>query len=144
MNATGYALDLMRKNYENVGFIPAPRMAQYEERGQLWLQFDNGDPCGYLVFGNGWPSLKIYQCVIQTDARRLAHATTLVDRLIELGQSHSMRSIDLRCADDLEANIVWKAMGFRLVSRLPANNRRKRHINAWSRPIADLLWGLSP
>ena len=61
-NAVKYAADLMRKNYEAVGFLPIPRLLGYAKAGQLWLQYENDEPCGYLAFGNGWPVLKVYQC----------------------------------------------------------------------------------
>src|SRR5690242_15372348 len=81
-----YVRDLMEKNYEAVGFIPLPRLEDYAQRGQILVQYENDEPCGYLAFGNGWPVLKVYQCCIQVDARRAAQATALVDKLISIAR----------------------------------------------------------
>jgi hypothetical protein len=81
-----YVRDLMEKNYEAVGFIPLPRLEDYALRGQILVQHENDEPCGYLAFGNGWPVLKVYQCCIQVDARRAAQATVLVDKLISIAR----------------------------------------------------------
>lgn len=102
-----YVRDLMEKNYEAVGFIPNPRLDQYAGRGQILVQYENGDPCGYLAFGNGWPVLKVYQCCIQVDARRVAQATGLVKRLIDIARQRNCAAISLWCADDLESNGFW-------------------------------------
>lgn len=78
-----YVVSLMEKNYEAVGFIPRPRLSYYAERGQLLMETENQDLCGYLVFGAGFPKLRIYQACIQYDARRREHGLNLVKRLIQ-------------------------------------------------------------
>jgi len=129
--AVKYAESLMRSNYEAVGFLPTPRLSAYHDAGQLWLQCENDDPCGYLIYGNGWPVLKVYQCCIQVDARRREHAAALVRRLIGLGEARNCSSISLWCADDLDANDFWRAMGFALVGQRDNGNRRGRLHNHW-------------
>lgn len=128
---TSYVRDLMEKNYEAVGFIPTPRLEQYVERGQILLQTENDEPCGYLAFGNGWPVLKVYQCCIQYDARRLDHATSLVARLIEVARLRGCTAISLWCADDLDANSFWRASGFQFGGQRDGGARRGRKHNRW-------------
>lgn len=132
-----YVRDLMAKNYEAVGFLPTPRLERYAERGQVLLQTENDDPCGYLVFGNGWPTLKVYQCCIQYDARRLDHATDLVNRLIREAHARGCSSISLWCADDLEANSFWAAAGFHFAGKRNNHNRRGRLHNRWVLTLAN-------
>lgn len=134
-----YAECLMRKNYDAVGFLPRPRLEWYAERGQLWLQYENGEPCGYLVFGNGWPVLRVYQCCIQTDARRAHQAADLVRRLITWATARTCSAIMLWCADDLEANFFWRAMGFVRHATRDNGNRRGRLHNGWVYWITDLF-----
>ena len=142
--AVKYAADLMRKNYEAVGFLPVPRLLEYAKAGQLWLQYENDEPCGYLAFGNGWPVLKVYQCCIQTDARRAEHAATLIRALIQVGQDRGCLSISLWCAEDLESNLFWRAMGFRQVATRDNGNRRGRlHIGWEYRLENDLFAGIA-
>ncbi len=129
--AIPYICDLMAKNYEAVGFLPRPRLEEYVRRGQVLLQTENDEPCGYLAFGNGWPSLKVYQCCIQYDARRLDHATDLVLRLIAVARERGCTSISLWCADDLDANSFWRAAGFKFGGQRDNGNRRGRKHNHW-------------
>lgn len=129
--AVRYVRDLMEKNYDAVGFIPQPKLERYAQRGQLLVQTENDEPCGYLAFGNGWPVLKVYQCCIQYDARRIAHATALVKRLIATAQARSCTAISLWCADDLEANGFWRAMGFEFAGQREGGAKRGRKHNLW-------------
>jgi ribosomal protein S18 acetylase RimI-like enzyme len=126
-----YVRDLMEKNYEAVGFIPLPRLEDYAQRGQILVQHENDEPCGYLAFGNGWPVLKVYQCCIQVDARRAAQATILVNKLIDIARKRNCIAISLWCADDLESNGFWQAMGFHFGGTRDNGNRRGRLHNKW-------------
>jgi GNAT superfamily N-acetyltransferase len=127
-----YVRDLMEKNYEAVGFIPLPRLEDYAERGQILVQYENDDPCGYLAYGNGWPVLKVYQCCIQVDARRAAQATVLVNRLIDIARERNCIAISLWCADDLESNGFWQAMGFHFGGKREGGQKRGRMHNKWT------------
>lgn len=134
-----YVRDLMAKNYEAVGFLPLPRLEEYAQRGQILLQTENDTPCGYLAFGNGWPTLKVYQCCIQYDARRLDHASDLVNRLVAIARQRGCTAISLWCADDLEANSFWRASGFQFGGQRDVGNRRGRKHNAWWLRVPNAL-----
>jgi len=136
-----YVSSLMAKNYEAVGFIPEPRLEHYFQRGQVLLQTENDDPCGYLVFGNGWPRLRVYQCCVQIDARRLDHATELIRRLVNEAYRRHCTSISLWCADDLAANAFWKAAGFEFVGQRDNHNRRGRKHNGWLLRLPNSIQG---
>jgi ribosomal protein S18 acetylase RimI-like enzyme len=127
-----YVRDLMEKNYEAVGFIPLPALEQYVQRGQVLMQYENDEPCGYLAFGNGWPVLKVYQCCIQVDARRAAQASALVLRLIDIARERNCVAISLWCADDLESNSFWQAMGFHFGGQREGGAKRGRKHNKWT------------
>jgi ribosomal protein S18 acetylase RimI-like enzyme len=126
-----YVIDLMEKNYEAVGFLPSPRIAAYFESDQVLIQRENGEPCGYLIFGGGCPVLKVYQCCIQVDARRREGGAALVNTLIERARKRGCCSIVLHCADDLESNGFWQAMGFHFAGTRDNGNRRGRLHNRW-------------
>lgn len=143
-----YAESLMRQNYEAVGFIPRPRMEQYALRGQLLVETENGDPCGYLVFGaEAWPYMRVYQAVIQYDARRREHGLALVARLVAIGRERGAAAISLWCADGLEANDFWKSVGFRFAGKRDGSKtfrgrvgvRGRRH-NRWLLTLAPGLF----
>lgn len=126
-----YVLELARKNTEALGFIPAPKLEQYAAAGQLWMAYENDDPCGYLVFGAGWPVLRIYQACIQYDARRREHGLALLRRLIAYAIAHGYEAISCWCADDLEANAFWQAAGFVWAGQREGGRRRGSKHNRW-------------
>lgn len=126
-----YIEHLARSNYEAIGFIPRPKLAEYAARGQILMAEENDESAGFLVFGAGWPTLRIYQACIQYDARRREHGASLVARLITEAQRRGCHLISLWCADDLPANEFWQALGFRKVGTRPGGKARGRLHNQW-------------
>ena len=134
-----YCVQLHRANTNTLGFIPRPRLEQYAHAGQILLETENGDPCGFLVYGAGYPTLRVYQACIQYDARRRRHGFNLVKRLIQVGIARNAEGIALRCADGLEANDFWAAAGFIHVATTAGGKRRNRNIRAWYMPLWPVL-----
>lgn len=132
-----YVESLMRKNYEAVGFLPMSVVERYLDAGQLWFQYENNEPCGYLLFGNGWPTCRVFQCCIQVDARRQHAASTLVGGLVKKAEAEGYSSISLRCADDLESNKFWRAFGFSFVGQSQGGRARGRMLNKWVLRLTD-------
>jgi GNAT superfamily N-acetyltransferase len=130
-NQLQYIQDLSRKHYEEIGFLPRPRLEQYVESGQVFMEHENGDPCGFLVWGSGFPVLRIYQACIQYDAQRRQHGYALVRRLIEKADAGGYECISLWCADDLDANDFWKSCGFQWSGIRDGGVRRGRKHNRW-------------
>ena len=138
-----YVESLSRKHFDQIGFIPRPRLEQYAERGQLWSAQENGEPCGFMVWGAGWPVLRVYQVCIQYDSRRREHGFRLVRRLIEKADREGYEAISCYVADDIDANDFWRAAGFTHRGQRPGGRRRGRRLNHWvmnmPRPIQRLL-----
>jgi ribosomal protein S18 acetylase RimI-like enzyme len=133
-----YAEELHKKNSDALGFIPRSRLESYERNGQILIQKEGGDECGYLIFGKGWPYLRIYQACIDYDVRRQKHGFSLVSKLVkEAGKRHE--KILLRCRENLEANIFWEAAGFSLLRSEPGGKRRNKNINVWQLDIKNPL-----
>lgn len=132
-----YVDSLMRKNSEALGFLPLSALDKYAAAGNVWLQYENDEPCGYLVFGYGYPVCKVVQCCIQADARRRDGASRLIEALVSRCNAAGYSAISLRCADDLEANGFWQAMGFVFTGQELGGQRRGRRINRWVLPLLD-------
>lgn len=130
---------LARRNSEALSFIPRPKLEHYAAAGQILTAQENGDPCGFLIYGNGYPTLRVYQACIQYDARRQDHGLALVQRLVKIATAKGAEGISLKCADDLEANRFWAAAGFRLVGKLPGGQRRRRTLNVYYLPLWPTL-----
>jgi GNAT superfamily N-acetyltransferase len=136
--AVGYADDLARKNSEALSFIPRPQIEQYARDGQLWIATENDEPCGFLIFGNGWPQTRIYQACIQYDARRREHGMALVAALADKARSFGCSDIRLWCADDLDSNDFWRAAGFEYCASRRGGRRRGRVHNLWALRLLEL------
>ena len=132
-----FVVALSKRHYEEIGFLPKPRLEQYRDSGQLWMQDENGEPCGFLVWGNGWPVLRVYQVCIQYDAQRREHGMALVGRLIRKAETEGYERISAWVADDIPANDFWFAMGFRIYGQRAGGKSRGRQHNAWVYWCAD-------
>lgn len=138
-----YVVKLGRKDFEAIGFLPKPRLEAYHASGQIYVQHENDELCGFLVFGSGWPVLCIYQACIQYDARRREHGASLVARLEANATERGYAAVSLWCAEELEANAFWKGCGFSHIDTKPGGVRRGRLLNRWekhlSRPLQPML-----
>jgi ribosomal protein S18 acetylase RimI-like enzyme len=126
-----YADHLAQENSEALSYIPSPRLEEYARNGQILMAHENGEPCGFLIWGAGWPVMRVYQACIQYDARRREHGYTLVKRLLAIAEKRGVDSIMLRCANDLDSNEFWKAAGFTFAGQVPGGERRGRMLNIW-------------
>ena len=126
-----YVTDLARRHYEEIGFLPSPRLAEYHASGQLWIANENAEPCGFLVWGNGWPVLRVYQVCIQYDAQRRLHGAQLIGRLINKAEAEGYDRISCWVADDIPANDFWQAMGFVKMAEREGGKKRGRKHNGW-------------
>lgn len=129
--AVRYADDLARKNSEALSFIPTPKIAEYAERDQLVIATENDEPCGFLIYGAGWPQTRIYQACIQYDARRREHGMALVAQVAAQARTAGCSDVRLWCADDLDSNEFWRSSGFEYVASRRGGRRRGRTHNLW-------------
>lgn len=141
-----YVIDLSRKHYTEIGFLPAPRLEEYKAKGQLWMAQENDEFCGFMVWGKGWPILRVYQVCIQYDAQRREHGIALVRRLIQKADTEGYEAISCYVADDIQANDFWRAVGFQCVGQRDVKNTRGRLHNHWvmrmPRPLQARLFEL--
>lgn len=126
-----YVVDLARRNTDAIGFIPRPKLEKYEQAGQILTGYENDEPCGFLVYGNGYPLLRVYQACIQYDARRREHGFALVRDLETRAAHRGVEAISLWCASDLEASEFWRAAGFERVGTKLGGARRARSLSCW-------------
>lgn len=129
--AQKYVIDLAKKHTNELGFIPSPRIKEYIKKRRVYMEFENGEPCGYLIRGPFKPVTKIYQTCIQYDAQRRRHGFALLGRLIRDATRAGVGVISLFCADDLEANKFWKQAGFTFAGKRQGGESRDRMHNRW-------------
>ena len=129
LNDLPYVISLSKKESGSLGFIP--KMA-YESaitgiktgdrwsnvcNDKLFIIVCNGDLVGFCLCSFGLPQAnmrigKIAQICIQTDARKLLRGKLLLDAVMEYGSKFFTFRWQCGCAEDLESNIFWNAMGW--------------------------------
>ena len=86
----------------------------------------------FLSFGNAQGNVmtrtgKIAQICLQADARMLQRGGVLLDAIVAQGEKVYTYNWSCGCADDLESNIFWQAMGWTKVGQ----RRGISHKNTW-------------
>ena len=158
-----YIISLSKKESVSLGFIP--KMA-YEaaitgiKLGDRWSNVCNdklfviecnGDLVGFCLASFGIPNAiskkgKIAQICLQTDARKLLRGRLLLDTVVDYGKTQGTMAFSAGCADDLESNIFWKAMGWICIAqRMGISHKNtwkqtsKRVINVYRYDPSDFL-----
>jgi hypothetical protein len=133
--------DTMKTETSALGFIPDSTLYLRIVQPGLYLiqRDDRHRRIGYLLHGplHAGKPLYVYQVLIQTDKRRIKHATHLLQQLRSRATLAECPEIRLRCATHLEANAFWRASGFRLDAITPGGLKRHRQIAHYSLALPD-------
>ena len=115
-----------------LGFIPAGAYRDAAHQGKLWVavvKTDRGEEyAGHLLFGGGFPRLRIFQIVVKAPWRRCGIGSILLSRLTREAESWNYMTISARVADDLAANAFWSRHRFEIVATRPGGATSDRHI----------------
>ena len=139
MSLSLYADHLHRKNSEYLGFIPRIRLDDYAERGQIIPEYENGALCGYLIWGIGWPWMRIYQACVEYDVRWLGHGKSLVDRAVDIAEQNKCSMITLGCRESNDAVKFWSMLDFQILGIRPGGKRRNKKIIQFYLPVDGQL-----
>lgn len=124
-----YIISLSNKESRALGFIPKvayesailgkkPSVHRWSDicNDKIFLCKENNDPVGFLMMSYG-KTAKINQICIQEDARLFERGKALLKAAIAHGNSIGIFNYACGCADDLESNSFWLAMGFDFVGQ---------------------------
>jgi len=135
MSIEATIITLMRQNSNALGFIPHTQLKRRWIDRQLYvpIQPRGTGARGYLLHGPPKPGrpLSIHQICVDQDYRLNYHASAALNTLIQRANQHQASLIRLRCASDLEANLFWLSVGFRLVATNRGGKARGRQINEY-------------
>jgi len=129
-----YAGNLHKKNSEYLGFIPQSRIDWYQDRGQIIPEYENNELCGYLIWGIGWPWMRIYQACVEYELRWLGHGRGLVDKALRIARKNKCAAITLGCRESNAAVTFWSMLGFVILGERVGGKRRGAKI------IQFVLW----
>jgi hypothetical protein len=117
-------IDSLRKKEGNaLGFIPK---AVYEgilgrcnadgrnrwRYSDILVTVDNRDLTGFCLVSYSGDMAKIFQIVVQQDARRWHRALMMAEEVERQALEHGKRGVTCRVAFDLESNWFWRAIGY--------------------------------
>jgi hypothetical protein len=140
-----YVVDLSKKESHCLGFIPK---VAYEaaitgvKKGKRWSDVCNdrlfiiecnGDLVGFCLASFGRLNAKnrvgkVAQIVLQSDARKISRGRLLLDAVTKYAlEMHGVNIFDCGCAEDLESNLFWQAMGWVRIGE----RKGISHTNTW-------------
>ena len=124
-----YIESLSKKESKSIGFIPKiayesaitekkPSIHRWSDtcNDRIWLCKENDEPVGFIMMSYGRVA-KVNQICIQPDARLLERGKALLQAGVIHGIDKGIYDFGCGCADDLESNIFWNAMGWNKVGQ---------------------------
>lgn len=136
---------LTKANSNQLGFIPFSRIEEQERKGLVFHQYDNDTWMGFLVVGSikAGGVTHIWQECIDKTARGHGSGTRLFFQLLERCKKSYVHEIVLRCREDLESNLFWKALGFEFVKAIDQQNARGKLINIYRMTVTPNLFQMA-
>jgi len=118
-----------------LGWLPRKVYDIRHDEGQIYVCHNNGDHVGHCMWAITDRVAKIYMTWVRPDARMILHGRALVEAIEQAAAKRGCRLISLWCAEDLAANIFWRAIGFTNCGwRFGRGKKPRRHI-LWRRDI---------
>ena len=119
-----------------VGYLPLVALEKKIKQGQVWVSLERGQPAGYVLGASGYKRRDdvaiIYQSAIDYSAQRRLLGTLLVECWAASLPS-AVNQICLWCAQDIDANLFWRSLGFQAIAwRAGSISKGRVHIY-WSR-----------
>lgn len=120
-----------------IGWLPTSAFDARAEQDDISVIYRNGDLVGWAMHS---PSLaraveKIYQIWVRPDARTIEHGRALVNRICNRAKSTNCVELEAWVAEDLAANLFWRAIGFTATNWRYGRGERGRRHTRWVAPI---------
>lgn len=137
------------ENRDALGFLPVTAYGEAALKGRLWVAVASDAPastafCGYLLFGDRFPRLRVFQVYVRSGFRKSGIARSLIEKLKAYGEGHDYLTISARVASELAANSFWKSLGFRVAGQ-SLGGKKGRTINRYALPLdVPSLFGQQP
>lgn len=138
-----FVRQLARQERESIGHVPWSHYERMAPKDRFLLIHCNGQPAGFCLWHHAKKSkrtiIRVHQIAIVRDARRWRNATELITRVIQLPDNLTAETITLRCAEELPANLFWRALGFEVKAALNPPNKRNRSLFVWEASTMGVL-----
>jgi N-acetylglutamate synthase-like GNAT family acetyltransferase len=127
----------LQKVWSNaVGFLTRQAIRAKIARGQGVLIAEGGQEAGYLLHSSGRDGvLCCSQVAVSRELLRTELGTELVHELERRAVERGLNVIRLRCREELEANLFWKAVGFETTAVIGRGSARGFRIVEWTKAV---------
>ena len=129
-----------KKGTNEIGFLPTEALERYIEKGWINLCENNGDRIGFSVLQWSASTGRILQLWLIADARRAAAGLALLAVAKHKAAALFTQRLSCWCAEDLEANAFWQAVGFDATGTRKGGEARKRKQIKYEFDALPLLW----
>lgn len=118
-------IKLASQNKATLGFLPDEAFRSQ----RLLVAIQDGCCIGYLLWRRSKDKATITHLCVADASRGNGCAAALVNQLIE--ETKQLRSIDLRCRRDYEANNLWRKLGFVAHSEITGRSLQGHLLTCW-------------
>lgn len=133
--AVAFAVSASRVDAYCIGWLPTKAYHDAQQTNRLIFCWNNNDLVGFVLWGTPIGRIQIYQVWVRRDARMIVHGRSLVDAVCSIGRAITAHELLLWCAEDLEANLFWAALGFeKRTWRHGTGKSRRRHV-MWTQDL---------
>jgi hypothetical protein len=134
-DASRFLDHLQRQHSYALGFLTHVAIAEAIARGRVLRAYENGDPAGYMIHGSIKPNTRILQICVANDARRIQHATAMIEALKVICSGPMVEMLSCHCAEDLDSNAFWQSLGFAKTGQRLKSKTGRRWQNRYELPL---------
>ena len=122
--------DLMKRNSQTLGFLPAEALNDYLRKGRVIGAKDESDRLiAYLLYAPRQSSFRIVQLCVSQESRSQGIARKLLEEL--KGAATTQSAITLNCRRDFPAHQMWPKLGFVPIGEKPGRSAARLPLTMW-------------
>ena len=132
-----YVRDLQKQWSNNLGFLPSAALRRYLQNEHVLLVKENNQNAGYLLWDYTKRDniIKITQVAIEPELLRIGIGTLVMKYLESRATASSCTVLRLKTRFDLEANLVWPTLGWKITATFHPENARHIPIHEWTKQL---------
>jgi hypothetical protein len=132
---------MLHNKYNNfLGYFSRVAAARMISLGQVYISYDNGQPCGYVAFRTRLKTdprvTAIYQAAVHWDVLLNGHGRDLLTAVASISRADGCEIVQLWCRAGDPGHRFWPACGMTAVaSRCGKETARGRDCYLWRLPV---------
>ena len=133
-------LHAVSRDTHAIGWLPKKAFTTRAEQGDVTAIYRNDDLVGWILtaVSRHTATLRIYQIWVRPDARCIEHGRALIDHVSRRADAAACCRLEAWVAEDLEANVFWRAIGFVRKNWRWGKGEKPRRVYRWTQPVLHL------